>query len=298
MKKIFLIMMVIVTNMVLPSEQLSQGDQQWINNPQWGFKFKVPKDWVSYTDNSAVVLVNEGIAGVIFIFPHQSNSLDEMEEDMKLGIEEEDIQLSLSGKLKKFGKEKIVGEYSGYYDFTLVKGRGVGILSPYGGGAYFISLTSDDKYVKKVSEISDGIIKSTQFSKPLTGSIQHEQKQKKVAGSNDLMRYFAGTYFSYTGGGVISGGTERRFVICANGQFYFSSESSYSGGAGTEDAWGAASQSGEAGMWSISGDKNSGQIELTYTNGETEIVNYQVCGDGCIYFNQIKYAYEKPADCE
>jgi hypothetical protein len=124
-----------------------------------------------------------------------------------------------------------------------------------------------------------------------------DSQLKTQNGSTDLIRYFAGTYYSFTGGGVTSGSTERRFVLCANGQFYFSSESGYSGGAGTSGAWGVASQSGEAGTWSIKGSKTSGSIVLTYSNGNTNVVNFQVCGDGCVYFNNIKYAYEKAATC-
>lgn len=283
--------------MVFPAYSLSQEkNTQWISEPEWGFKFKAPKGWVSQTDNSSAILINEDISGIILIFPHKASSLEDVQKDMQLGLEEEDIQLSLSGKLKIVGKDKIIGDYTGYYNLEMVKGRGIGILSPLDGGAYIISFTSKDKYNRKVSEVTDEIIKSIQFSKPTVTS--GERGKSSGTGSNDLMSYFTGTYFSYTGGGVTSGGTERRFVICTNGQFYFTSESSYSAGAGTENAWGAASQSGEAGTWDISGDKNSGEIMLTYTNGNTEVVNYRVCGDGCINFNQIQYAYEKTAECE
>jgi len=111
----------------------------------------------------------------------------------------------------------------------------------------------------------------------------------------DLMKYFAGSYYSFSAvGGGQTGGTERKISLCADGRYISSSESGYSGGSG---AWGTASQGGGGGTWSIKGTKTTGTIVTTNRNGQPTTYKYEVCGDGCIYFGNTKFAYAGAPDC-
>ncbi len=114
----------------------------------------------------------------------------------------------------------------------------------------------------------------------------------------DLMRWIAGHYFGFSGAGVATGGTERNLVLCAGGRFHFSTESGYSGGAGTAEAWGTASQSGHSGRWSIQGTRRSGRIHLGYSNGEQETLSYEAGPEeGCFSFNGATMCYKAAARC-
>ncbi len=296
MKTKFVIIALLI---ILPFWTFCQNEtDDWITNSQWGYKFQAPKNWKYQKDDSSVLLGHEKISGAILVIPTEAESFDGVKDQMSVGLEEEGTVLTLTGELKPLADYIIAGEYSGIYEYQEVKAYIIGSHSKYGSGAYILALDSPDMFSSELTKAAVSIAKGMKYYDKKESVAATDSQLKTQNGSTDLLRYFAGTYYSFTGGGVTSGGTERRFVICSNGQFYFSSESGYSGGAGTSGAWGVASQSGEAGTWSIKGSKTSGSIVLTYSNGNTDIVNYQVCGDGCIYFNNIKYAYEKAATCE
>lgn len=111
----------------------------------------------------------------------------------------------------------------------------------------------------------------------------------------ELMAHFQGSYYSFTSSAV-GGSSERKVSFCPNGRFISSSESSYSGGAGTSGAWGNASQGGGGGTWKITGTKSSGTIAIT-SNGKTSTYKYSSCGNGCLYLGSTKYAYAGAAEC-
>lgn len=269
----------------------------WISHPQLGCSLKTPTGWSYQQDGSGILLSNENISGAILIIPTEAENFDDVRKQMADGVEEEGTSLSLSGKLKQLGNRMIAGEYSGVYEYQSVKAYIIGTHSQYGSGVFILAFDSPENFSTELINIAVTIAKGMKYTENKTSISAAPKRGEGLSDNSGLLKFFTGTYFSYTGGGITSGGTERRFVICENRRFYFTSESSYSGGAGTGDAWGAASQSGEAGTLTMNGNKTSGSITLTYSNGNTEIINYEVCGNGCIYFNNIKYAYEKPAIC-
>jgi hypothetical protein len=113
-----------------------------------------------------------------------------------------------------------------------------------------------------------------------------------------LMDYFEGSYYSFSAvGGGQTGGTERKLSLCINGRYDLSTESGYSGGSGTAGAWGTAGQGGGTGSWKITGNKKTGTISFTNRDGKTTTYKYEVCGDGCIYIGNVKYAYSGRANC-
>ena len=108
-----------------------------------------------------------------------------------------------------------------------------------------------------------------------------------------LMKYFAGAYYSFSAvGGGQTGGTERKISLCSDGRYSANSESGYSG-----DGWGSASQGGGGGTWRITGSKASGTIVTTDRNGRSTTYKFEVCGDGCIYFGNSKFAYAGAPEC-
>jgi len=112
----------------------------------------------------------------------------------------------------------------------------------------------------------------------------------------ELMKYFVGSYYSFSSvGGGQTGGTERKISLCPDGKYFSSSESGYSGGSG---AWGTASQGGGGGTWKITGNKTSGTIVTIDRTGKPTTYKYEVCGEGCIYFGNTKFAYAGAPQCK
>ena len=109
------------------------------------------------------------------------------------------------------------------------------------------------------------------------------QAQTAPAGANNasLQQQIAGLWWGY------SGSTERSIGLCPDGSYTDSAESSYSGDPyGTGGTWGAASQRGGQGSWTIQGDTQSGVIHVRYQNGGTTQLNFNQIGDpGCLNVN-------------
>lgn len=114
----------------------------------------------------------------------------------------------------------------------------------------------------------------------------------------NLTRAMAGEYYSHTGS------TDRVVTLCANGNFFSSSESSYSGTSSDSlgnqtGAWGSASQNRSGGKWSVQGSLQSGTITLGYRGGKTEKVPFQSMGErGCFRFNGNPFCYRSAGRCQ
>lgn len=105
-------------------------------------------------------------------------------------------------------------------------------------------------------------------------------------------RFVMGEWWSYTGTSTWDGGggSSKSLAFCPDGRFFTDGEASYSGKAGTSEAWGVASQGGDAGRWRAVGDKNSGRITITYRNGNTAEIPYRAKpGSDGVYFDGRVY---------
>ncbi len=118
-------------------------------------------------------------------------------------------------------------------------------------------------------------------------------------GPNDpqLMQTMAGSYWSY------EGSTETKLMLCPNGSFFDSSESSYSGRSsdslGNQTmAWGTAGQSGSRGKWSVQGGQRQGTIQLVYQNGKTATVQFRAIDQQCYQFSSKTLCRTGPAQCQ
>lgn len=118
-------------------------------------------------------------------------------------------------------------------------------------------------------------------------------------GPNDpqLMQAMAGSYWSY------EGSTETKVMLCPNGSFFDSSESSYSG-RGTDQlgnqtmAWGAAGRSGSRGRWSVQGGPQQGTVNFVYQNGKTANVAFRAVDQQCYRFGSRTLCRVGPAQCQ
>jgi hypothetical protein len=116
------------------------------------------------------------------------------------------------------------------------------------------------------------------------------------AGPSDpaLQQAMAGEYYSY------SGSTERKLMLCANGTFFDSRESSYSGSFGTnQGGWGAASAGAGSGNYAIQGNQQSGTITFSYKSGKRSTARFQSTGErGCYSFDGTTFCYSGAARCQ
>ncbi len=230
--------------------------KDFVTDPNWGFKVYVPSGWKYKKGNNNIMFGHDSIAGAIFVFPHISTNIGQVRNDLIKGISEKTLQLRLSGNISNITQNILAGDYTGIMNGEQVKARSFGTLSPHGGGAYIIAITTPAKY-------SQNLIGP---ARALASGIEY----KKVAKSN-ISSHFAGRWKTWTKN------SESTAVLYADGRFSMRNTSSYGGKAGdVGGSWGTAADRDSSGRWSIRGNKSQGVLILTYNNGNQENINYRV----------------------
>ncbi|MBW6534206.1 MAG: hypothetical protein K0B11_04315 [Mariniphaga sp.] len=173
---------------------------------------------------------------------------------------------------------------------------------------YDLVFNASDQTLLSWSENTQAFNQKQEQLKVIADELQKAEQASAASGQGEpsaafennqaLMNYFEGAYYSFSAvGGGQTGGTERKLSLCTNGRYISSSESGYSGDAGTAGAWGTASQGGGGGTWKITGSKTAGTIAMTNAGGKTNTYKFETCGDGCIYIGNTKYAYAGNPEC-
>jgi len=231
-----------------------------VTDPSWGFSFVPPSGWVEQKTAEGAILGHSVISGAILVVPHKSENLQQMQQELAQGLQEEGSYLMLNGTLIHEGPNTFSGDYSGTMNGIPVKAKGIGVLSPYGGGVYFIAVSSPDKLNAELLNSLGSIAKNVEFHKTAT---------------SDLMQHFAGNWSTFTAN------TTTWICFCANGQYSEQYEAVYSGnttdGYGTVTGnWGTTGQNNSQGKWGVQGNRDSGQIIVSLNNGNRIVYNYKV----------------------
>jgi hypothetical protein len=243
-------------------------------DPAWGFSFTPPPSWKMQKNADGAILGHDTIAGLIMVFPHTAASLAELRTQMLQGLDEQAIQLQLSGEPKPLGKNALSAECQGYANGQEVKGRTIGALSPYGGGAIVIAITTPQAYSKELAAAADKIVQGMQFPKTDTAAVA---------------RALAGSWSS------VSANSQSQFTLGTDGRFSEYSESTYSGSSSDQygndtGSWGAGGSQQAAGTWSARGTKEKGSILFVYNDGKRSSYEYRVhVENGKAYWNEYYF---------
>ena len=266
--------------------------------PELGVSFAVPAGWNGQKQNDAVYLTSTSYKGFIVITRHAYNSIQEMAKEAGQGIVDESTNTRLMpvAPFQPFGKNGMVGEFSGTAQGQNARTFAVGLISPQGGGVTIMAATESASYSSDYSDFVLAIAGSLSF---LPAGAQSGPPAAAPQGEGDmsLMKYFAGEWYSYSSGSTIYGGagTERKMTLCPDGLYRDSSEFSASGAG----EWGAVNAQQGWGRWTIQGDRNQGVILVTYPNGRTRQIPYRVVSkqDQTINFDGVTYAFAGAAKC-
>jgi hypothetical protein len=236
-----------------------------IGDPAWGFAFKPPGDWKFRKDHNGVLLGHDTIAGMILVFPHEQTHQKALAAQMREGILEQGVSIQLSGDLSRTSGDFLQGEYAGTVRGEEAKARGIGTLSPHGGGAYILAISTPEKFSRAIVQAAETIAGNMRYFK---------------ADFSHLIRIFAGRWASYSGSS--GGGTLMNYTFHRNGVFEDASETSYSSeyssdGWGTPDSYmGAVGTNLQRAQWSVRGSERQGQIRIRYPGGKERWMDYQV----------------------
>jgi hypothetical protein len=226
-----------------------------IGDPAWGFVFIPPTGWVHQQDGSGMILGHNTIAGVILVLPHMLQNLQEVEQEMLKGIQDDGNFLQLSGNIASAGNNLLAADYQGIMDGQQVKAKGFGTLSPYGGGAFIIAVTTPDQLGEDIIRDAKAIAAHLRYSKPNT---------------TELMQHFAGKWAHFTTN------TSTWIQFNPDGTYDEQYESSYSGELSGGGNWGAYGGDQAKGRWTVQGNRDTGRIFVRLANGNEIVYEYRV----------------------
>jgi hypothetical protein len=247
---------------------------QAVTDPAWGFSFSAPPGWKMKMDSNGALLGHDRIAGVILVFPHSASSLSDLRVQMLKGISEQAVQLGLTAEPKPLGKNALSAECQGIANGQEVMGRAIGALSPYGGGAIVIAITSPQAYGKELSAAAEKIVLGMQFPKTDAAAVA---------------RALAGSWSS------VSASSQSQFTLGADGRFSEYSESAHSGNFSDQYGndtgnWGTGGAQQASGTWSARGTKEKGSIQFRYNDGKQSSYEYRVhVENGTVYWNEYYF---------
>ena len=249
---------------------------QSVTDTAWSFSFDPPQGWQYQKDMNGAVLGNNRVPGLILIFAHKLTTMKELKTQMRQGLNEDEGYLQLHGKLHTMGKNILVGEYTGIYQMQPVKAKGYGTLSPYGGGAFIITMSTPETYSSQLLAAGKAIVKSMRYKKT---------DNSKKTDNTQMSKYFVGKWSTYTKY------SETHIYFYPDGTYVSTYSSSYGNSDASRGAtWGMAGDDNNRGHWQVQGNMKNGRITLKAQNGERKYIDYQIQGPK-MYFNGTLYGY-------
>jgi len=244
------------------------------------YSLNIPKGWKYQKDGNVVIVGNDHVRGIIIVYPHNFQNIKVLKSNMKKGIAEDGLYLQLVSSIQKKGKNSVWGEYTGFYNMQAVKAKAYGILSSYGGGTVIISMSTSNRFSKKLVDTSDIIAQSLHYVKQRKSSPSLNKKSNK-----ELMQQFVGEWVTMTKY------SESHIYLYPNGTYIYNSESSYANSdTSVGTIWGTAQDSQNRGYWKVHGNLRKGEIIMRDPNGEIFKYPYSVhIEDDQIYYNEYYF---------
>jgi hypothetical protein len=233
-----------------------QGGRGLIVKEGWGATLSLPGGWKSAERDGGIVAGSDTEAGLILIRFVPKTSRAEMLTAYQAGINEQGFvarPVSAATELGATGGAAVAGVLEGVgSDGSTIRVRSVGVLSRFGGAVVVIGLTTKAQYPTLAAR-TDAIARSVTFRGP--------PRTAPIAGDYEYV------YVSPSGGYS----RQAKITLCQSGRFTKSGEMAGSGGAGS-----AVTANRNGGTWQAVGDGNAGTVTLTWGDGSTSTLQYQV----------------------
>lgn len=223
----------------------------------WGYSFEKPEAWKYRKDVGGAMLGHDSIAGAILVYPHQCNSLEALQLQMRQGVQEEMNLLQPTSDLAPFGKNGFIADYTGIWAYQKAQAKGIGILSPSGyGGAIVVAMSTPQMFSEKLVDAAVEIAKSIRYS--------HDD-------NTNLTQHFVGKW------STSSKNSESHLYLYSDGTYLNTESSSYGNSNLSLGAtWGMAGDNGRRGYWKVRGTLSKGRLITTDSNGENYVYVYNI----------------------
>jgi len=239
----------------VPQQGEPGSSNSGVGNPYWNFQFIPPEGWVYQQTDEGMVLGHTTIPGVILIFPHSLENIEAIRQEMLKGIQEGYDYLTLSSEITTADKNILAGDYDGLMEGQQAKARGFATLSPFGGGAFILAVSTPRMLGDEIKRDAEWIASNLIYKKMETSG---------------LVQHFTGRWANFTTN------TSNWIYLYPDGSYDEQYESSYSGELDGGGNWGAYGEESARGRWSIQGNKDQGRIIVKLADGDEIYYDYSV----------------------
>ncbi|GEM_PF-5228998 len=226
------------------------------------YRFPVPQGWEYGVSERDICLTSSTISAWIIIFPHEHASIGELDKYIQPEASNGDMQLKRQGHIELINDTTIAVNLNGAIAGIPVRARLIGTLSPYGGGAYILTITKFDLF-----NIDEFLQQVTATADIIAGQMEY-----LPIDFPELKRHLSGLYANQKG---------NRFILLNDGTFGRRFKGKYTGFTDTPygervKAWGMASWSAIWGKWTVRGNDLNGTITAKYPDGSRETLAYHI----------------------
>jgi len=235
----------------------SMLNAETVTEAGWGYSFEKPEGWKYRKDVGGAMLGHDSIAGVILVYPHQFNSLNALQLQMRQGVQEGINSLQPASDPVPFGKNGFIVDYTGFWGYEKAKAKGIGTLSPSGNdGAIVVALTTPQMFSEQLIDTAVKIAESIHYSRD---------------DNANLKQHFVGKW------STSSKNSESHLYLYPDGTYLNTESSSYSNSDISLGAtWGTAGDNSRRGYWKVRGTLSKGRLITTDSNGENYVYEYNV----------------------
>ncbi|MBK7104964.1 MAG: hypothetical protein IPH62_06740 [Ignavibacteriae bacterium] len=268
MKKI---LFVIFLNFFVVQSLISQTISGKFTDSILGFSLKVPENWKGEKIPQGYIFVSDVDKGFVLITPHNFNSVDEIVENAKMGITENNgTYLTLTDNLE-INENSVSGIFKGFLEGQAATAFAKSLLSPFGGGISVFAFVESESFSENYKIIVNQICESVNFSERVKSSLVDEWKQALY---NCRLTYMNSYNSGFGGGGIQD---KIMIDLCAQGYFNYYDESQVV--MSTDDVSGySAGEKNGSGNWDVV--QNGEQIILKLNFSDGNVHDYVLTFEG------------------
>ena len=256
-----------------------------------GFKFTPPTDWRISQSAAGFAMDKNGERSIIVVLVHGYNSLAQLRAaaggETQLG---QGSVLRVTGDIRAYGQDGIAAVLGGSLQYLPAAGYAISRLSPHGGGATVIAVTTQVEDAEKCQQLAESIGKSLQFAKPVVPPVADQWKERLTA---SRLTYMWSYYSGGSADGSYVGGSQTTTIdLCPQGYFRYSDSNQMAVDGGGSAGYGASGyghgNDRGNGTWKVVGRGRQANLVLNFHDGR--IMEHQLAlQDGKTYLDNRRY---------
>ncbi|MEI7581494.1 hypothetical protein [Runella sp.] len=251
-----------------------------------GFSFNGSTGWnLQGQQNDGFVFMRTAQQTILSVTPHAYSSIEAISNDL---FDQNDAASNTHLKVRKerYGSNGVLAVFEGTMQGTPVVITTLSLLSPYGGGVSFSTITPRTEYSNEFLQILKSMAASALFNKPQS-SPAAEQWRNRLNGKQLL--------YLYTGSGYSE---KKTFDLCSNGTFISGGDTSASSSGGFGGDFSAVTQGGGSGTWRTGSEGGQVVLIFTFRNGSTSRFSLATAPNGTsVLLNGKKYFVQASPSC-